>query len=91
MKQASCRVFDVVILMGAVALSFCIIIGFIFEAYLATKGVPIPDTLSRASAASLGAMIVILTTAFQRRYHINDEAENLQSTPSNDERQSSKS
>ena len=74
MKLPSCKIFDLVVLVGTFTLSFCTVAGFVFEFYLTNLGIKTPDTLSRASAASLGALVVILTNAVQRRYHvINDK------------------
>lgn len=72
MTLPSCKIFDVVVLLGTLTLTFCTVAGFIFEFYLTTRGLKVPDTLSRASAASLGALVVILTNAVQRRYHTED-------------------
>lgn len=69
MRLPFCKIYDLVVFVGILTLAFCTVAGFIFDFWLTYHGIKTPDTLSRASAASLGALVVILTNAVQRKNH----------------------
>jgi hypothetical protein len=69
MKLPSCKIYDLVVLSGVFALVFCTVAGLVMDFVLTWRGMQMSETMSRASAAALGALIVIVTNANQRRNH----------------------